>query len=88
MGNIFIKLHLLDALRKKSSYAAVVQGCCVTVRLCGRGERQLCGCGERLLCGRAAVRLCGCECRFLLVAGYKKQFSTHEPVSPHNLLEI
>ncbi|WP_181998714.1 hypothetical protein [Corynebacterium diphtheriae] len=64
MENIFIKLHPLDALKKKGSYAAVVKGCCV------------------------AVRLCGCECRFLLVAGYKKQFSTHEPVSPHNLLEI
>ncbi|WP_162198602.1 hypothetical protein [Corynebacterium diphtheriae] len=44
MGNIFIKLHLLDAPKKKSSYAAVVQGCCVAVRLCGRAAVWLCGC--------------------------------------------
>ncbi|MDZ5309616.1 hypothetical protein ACQX27_05950 [Corynebacterium diphtheriae] len=31
MGNIFIKLHPLDALKKKGSYAAVVKGCCAAV---------------------------------------------------------
>ncbi|KKA82433.1 hypothetical protein [Corynebacterium diphtheriae] len=67
MGNIFIKLHLLDALRKKSSYAAVVKGCCAAVRLCGR----------------AAV-----NAAFYWLLATKKQFSTHDPVSPHNLLEI
>ncbi|ERA54209.1 hypothetical protein [Corynebacterium diphtheriae] len=61
MGNIFIKLHLLDAPKKKSSYAAVVQGCCV------------------------AVRLCGCvavNAAFYWLLATKKQFSTHDPVSP------
>ncbi|MHC9940944.1 hypothetical protein ACQX2H_05830 [Corynebacterium diphtheriae] len=51
MGNIFIKLHPLDALKKKGSYAAV-------------------------------------NAAFYWLLATKKQFSTHEPVSPHNLLEI
>ncbi|MES3669548.1 hypothetical protein BKD74_09810 [Corynebacterium diphtheriae] len=59
MGNIFIKLHLLDAPKKKSSYAAVVKGCCAAV-----------------------------NAAFYWLLATKKQFSTHAPVSPRNLLEI
>ncbi|CAB0684291.1 hypothetical protein FRC0024_00619 [Corynebacterium diphtheriae] len=50
-----------------------------------------CGCVAVWLCGRAAVWLCGCvavNAAFYWLLATKKQFSTHDPVSPHNLLEI
>ncbi|CAB0776280.1 hypothetical protein FRC0182_00528 [Corynebacterium diphtheriae] len=42
-----------------------------------------CGCVAVRLCGRAAV-----NAAFYWLLATKKQFSTHDPVSPHNLLEI
>ncbi|CAB0540685.1 hypothetical protein FRC0354_00665 [Corynebacterium diphtheriae] len=42
-------------------------------------------------CGCVAVWLCGCvavNAAFYWLLATKKQFSTHDPVSPHNLLEI